>query len=242
MDQLLSDLELGIWHFFAALLVVGVTHGTQRLYKWHSRRKELERLSWLFPFSKERPEIQFRCSLKPSNELQNLSGNDELFQEIFGKNPSTFRKYVHSAEALALQMITEYLSPLGVRFVETGFYAGSTGRSGNLLIIGGGKNNELAKQIVNDLQNVIIFEQRRGKHSIFRYDDKIYGCKHENKIFSMNAVTRDHGIIVRRTRTDKSVVLLLAGIHMHGTLAAAQVAIKEKFKRRVIIKRPRYGC
>jgi hypothetical protein len=47
-------------------------------------------------------------------------------------------------------------------------------------------------------------------------------------------VTNDYGIIARRTLAGGRVVLLLAGIHMHGTLAAAHVALNPEFQQRVL--------
>ena len=52
--------------------------------------------------------MHFGCSLKD--------------KDFFGRNPETYRKYVHSAEVLALQKIAERLSPLGVHLIPDAFY------------------------------------------------------------------------------------------------------------------------
>jgi hypothetical protein len=109
--------------------------------------------------------MHFRCSLKPAAIP---SGTDpDFLEQFFGRNPPTYRRYVHSAEVLALQMITERLSPLGVKFLHSGFYGGTAADSN--LLIGSESNNELSIAILKFVANRIgRVEPAQGATSISR--------------------------------------------------------------------------
>jgi hypothetical protein len=232
-----------LWEAFGTVathLAAGLIAALIALYmvepflKRKKQRKELDKLSWLFPVSQDNPKMHFKCSLKPPSFFGSLAGEGGLCDEFFGRNPATYRRYVHSAEVLALHMITEKLSPLGVTFLHSGFYGGDES-SGNLLLIGSESNTELSGTIMRFLRKRIDqVEPPGGGHKYFKCGEHEYRCAHTNETDGLQRVTEDYGVIVRRTQTDGRIVLLLAGIHMHGTLAAAQVALNPAFQRRVL--------
>ncbi|MGZ4865101.1 MAG: hypothetical protein ACXV39_10780 [Halobacteriota archaeon] len=235
MEHLLST--IGAWgtHLLAGLSAALLTLWfVEPFLKRKRQEKELDKLSWLFPISQGNPEMHFNCSLKPRLHFKPLEKEEYLFSEFFGRNPPTYRRYTHSAEVLALQMITEKLSLLGVRFLHAGFYGG-TEPSGNLLLIGSESNTELSSTILAFLRKRIDrVEPPQGGHKYFKCGEHEYKCAHTEEIDGLSRVTQDYGVIVRRTLSDGRIVLLLAGIHMHGTLAAAQVALNKAFQQRVI--------
>lgn len=233
MENLISAVGVVATHLAAGLIGVFSMHWIEPMIKRRQRRKQLRQLSWLFPISDQKPEMHFKCSLKPGIDFKPAPKDDGVFAEFFGQNPPSYRKYVHSAEVLALQMITEKLTPLGVRFVDAGFYGG-TGNSGNLLLIGSDANNKMSDTILAGLQERIGYDAAPNGHRYFSCGKHKYGCKHTGEAGSLTRVTEDCGVIVRRTLSDGRVVLLLAGVHMHGTLAAACVALNPAFQRRVL--------
>ena len=128
----------------AALLVFAIEFVAR---KW-LRRRALRRLSWLFPISQSNAEMYFKCSLKPNVRYRFTESSSDLFTQFFGRNPPTFRNYVHSAEVLALQLITESLSPLGVKFSQASFYSGGEPNQ-NVLLIGSESNNDMSKTVLD---------------------------------------------------------------------------------------------
>ena len=164
MENLISAVGVVVTHLAAGLLGVFSMHLIEPIIKRRQQRKQLRQLSWLFPISDKKPEMYFKCSLKPGDKFKPDPKDGGAFVEFFGRNPSSYRKYIHSAEVLALQMITEKLAPLGVRFFDSSFYGGS-GNSGNLLLIGSDANNEMSKTILAGLQERIKYDVAPGGHS-----------------------------------------------------------------------------
>lgn len=238
MSNVSSIIGKGAIDLTIGLLMSGIVLGAEKILRKRRKLRALKDLSWLFPMSQEKPEMDFHCSLKPGDRYgdhYNDFGSDQaLLTEFFGRNPSTYRRYVHSAEVLALQMITEKLSPLGVRFSYGGFY-GSAASNRNLLLIGSDSNNPMSKTTLEFLTNRIDHAQPdEGGHKYFQSGGVKFECAHESVAGGPDKVTRDVGVIVRRTLAEGNIILLLAGIHMHGTLAAAQVALNPAFQRRVL--------
>ena len=234
MPSFSSIISSGAIHLAVGLLMAGIVIWFEASHRRRRKRRALEDLSWLFPISQEKPEMDFTCSLKPGDRFKPSNSDQALFTEFFGQNPSTYRRYVHSAEVLALQMITEKLSPLGVKFSQGGFYGGG-GPNRNLLLIGSESNNQMSTTTLEFLKKRIDrVEPPGGGHKYFQCGGNSFHCDHEVGADGLARVTRDFGVIVRRTLADGSIVLLLAGIHMHGTLAAAQVALNPAFQQRVL--------
>lgn len=218
----LSMIGLVLTHIVAGVL--GALLFAYYIEPWIKHKqllKRLEEIAWLFPISQDKPEMHFKCSLKD--------------KDFFGSAPPTYRKYVHSAEVLALQKLSENLSPLGVHLLPDAFY-GSLDRSANVLLLGSDANVEMSKTILDGIKKHIGYEvPPSGEgHRYFTSGSEKYCCKHIQGADGMARVIEDYGVIVRRTLSNDHVVLLLAGIHMHGTLAAAEVALNPAFQKRVL--------
>ena len=239
MDHLLSGIVVTLTHLAAGVIgALLLLYWIEPRLKRSRRHRELEQLSWLFPISKEDPKLLFKCSLKPRAEFAVTTKDADLSEEFFGRKPPTYRRYVHSAEALALQRMTGWLSSRGVELLPDAFY-GDTERSTHLLLIGSEANLDMSGQILQIMKKRINYEgesEGENRHKYFECGDVKYACKHSAALSSdgLQRVTEDCGVIVRVTLSDNTIVLLLAGIHMHGTLAAAEVALNPAFQHRVL--------
>ena len=177
MEHLLSAVNTFGTHLAAGLVAALLTLWlVEPFLKRKRQKKELDKLSWLFPISQGNIEMHFKCSLKPRLQFKPLAKDEDLFNEFFGRNPATYRRYVHSAEVLALQMITEKLTPLGVKFLHAGFYGGAES-SGNLLLLGSESNTELSATILSFLRKRIDqVEPPQGGHKYFKCGEQEYKC------------------------------------------------------------------
>ncbi len=189
-----------------------------RAYICH-RDKRL--ISKVFPFTSADTQLEVKCSLKKTQD---------------GKNPPSLRTYVHSAETLALQKIAKHLHGHDVALNVGSFYS-IPQEEKNLLLIGAASYNELSKHILECIDGFSIYHYD-NHHARYEHNGEIYECVHK-EFEDGSKVTDDYGLVVRKKLSDGHYVLLLGGIHMHGTLAAADVAITRDFQRKIRKKKLR---
>lgn len=187
-------------------------------------------LNHLFDYVADRPRTQLNvhCSLVKKED---------------GSSPPTFRAYVHSAEVLGLAELISKLSRLGVE-VDVKLDQ-EVNRNVGTILIGSDANLAASGDILKGLPG-IIWDRGPNRHTQIKWTqegkEESLLCSHEatitfeNKDGSLttaNRVTRDFGLIVRKQSQDDTDVLLLAGIHMYGTLAALVTALEDGFRNEV---------
>lgn len=161
-----------------------------------------------------------------------------------GDKPKTIRKYVHSAEVLALSRLMRELRPGFIALNMDNFYGNtSTFEDSNLLLLGLNRNNKLTESILLKLDKYtkgrVRYVQSRNGHPYFSYKEdnanKKKCCCDSVKEEQTQQVHKDCGVIIRAPRpgSNNKVVLILGGIHMHGTLAATILALDKKFQKSV---------
>lgn len=191
------------------------------LARAYIRYRDKGLISKIFPFTNADSELEVKCSLK------RIQG---------GENPPSLRAYVHSAETLALQKIAKHLHGHNISLNVISFYSVPQEEK-NLLLIGAASYNELSKHILDGVTEFQI-KHYKDQHDSFEYNGESYSCKHQLSNTG-SKVTEDYGIILRKRLSEDHLVLLLGGIHMHGTLAAAEVAMKKEFQRKIRKKKYR---
>lgn len=195
---------------FGAIFAIGFEK-SHNLFKLH---KEVKSLRAVFPFTKQSPKFSVKCSMKIIKD---------------GTNPPSLRSYVHSAEIMALHKIAKSFHEKPVTIKFDSFYS-SPQENQNLLLIGASAYNEISRHIMADMGPLSLCKSN-DSHSFFKLNKTEYRCKHTS---CDNAkVVEDYGIILRKSVYENNIVLLLGGIHMHGTLAAAEVALSSKFQQTV---------
>ncbi|MFZ6757531.1 hypothetical protein ACO0K9_09915 [Undibacterium sp. Ji50W] len=170
---------------------------------------------------------------------QKIVVRTSLVPRTEGHGEKTLRYYTHTAELLALQEITAHLSKHNVHLDTTHFYSDdvvseyvvllgsttNTSLSGVML----GKTIESTEMTIRELGDDVkwnFFKASAGKHSEITIKGNPHTCKHDD-----SQVKIDFGLIVRRTRPNGGVILLVAGIHAYGTYAAANVALRPDFQK-----------
>lgn len=212
------------------LLGFGAGYTLERYGEYRLAKKRLSLLRHVFPFDaiNESALLLNYLSLgRAPIEKPRVSVNCSRISKVEGlAEPSSLRQYVHSAEAIALIKVTDALHACSVELDVSQFYDYPTEAKSHLLI-GSNAHNELSKKLLSDLGHMKYVPNSAG-HSHFLYKNEPMICNHED-----TKVTRDYGVIVRRSYHGNQWKLLLAGIHMHGTLAAAEVSLLEEFQERV---------
>lgn len=201
------ELILGI------VISVPLTLIIEKMARAYIRHRDKRLISKVFPFTNSDTQLEVKCSLKKIQD---------------GKNPQSLRAYVHSAETLALQKIAKHLHGHDVTLNVVSFYSIPQEKK-NLLLIGAASYNELSKHILEGIDEFII-HYYKDHHANYEHNGKIYECSH-TAFENGSKVVVDYGLVVRKKLSDEHYVLLLGGIHMHGTLAAAEVAITRDFQR-----------
>jgi hypothetical protein len=126
--------------------------------------------------------------------------------------------------------------PYGIT-LDLGNFYGTPPSTKNLLLIGSKAYNKESKEIMKNLGDYTC-NFPVNKHLYFSIGTNDYKCEDQDKGKNPKVI-EDYGIIVRRLKEDK-LVLLLAGIHMHGTLAAMEVALMNTFQSEVKRKGYKY--
>ena len=218
-SSILTDL---FWLPIGAVLGWLVDRAAAKLLASRKRRQ----LAFVFPISESDHEIPVRCS---------------VIKKIDGQYPSTFRAYVHSAEAIAMQNISREFARCGLHLGIGGFYAeGASEDHRNLILLGSDERfNPYCGELLQDLGTDIRHVPGNGSHKHFEYRKNSGDPWQELRCDPCQAgedgtkFTKDYGLIIRKRLTADSNVLMCAGIHMHGTLAAVQVALDSAFQDEV---------
>lgn len=187
----------------------------EKMARTYIQYRDQRLISNVFPFTRSDSQLEVKCSLKRMQD---------------GKNPPSLRAYVHSAETLALQKIAKHLHGHNVTLNVISFYSVPQEEK-NLLLIGAASYNELSKHILADVNEFKIIHNE-DCHTIYECEGGKYTCSHATTEDG-SKVTEDYGIVLRKRLSDEHFVLLLGGIHMHGTLAAAEVAMTRKFQSKI---------
>lgn len=201
--------------FAEIALAAALPFGIEKTLRWHLRRRRLKDVSHVFPVSAEDRSMTVKCS---------------ILRTVGGKSPETIRAYVHSAEALALKNVTSSLEPLGIK-LDLGSFYGPPTNAKHLLLIGSGAHNPDSEAMMMNIGKYSCVFPKSGEHFYFMLNGLPYKCIHKQNTSEIHVAT-DYGLIARR-RLGERLVLLLAGIHMHGTLAAAEVALSKQFQSEV---------
>jgi hypothetical protein len=124
--------------------------------------------------------------------------------------------------------IASALAKIGVTLDASHFYG--MPESPRLLLIGSEKNNPRDLYSRGGLGPYVL-AHNKGRHASFVHKEtqQEFRCQDEDEGF----VRRDYGVIFRKSHLGQTRVLL-AGIHMHGTLGAIEVALQREFQRRVL--------
>ncbi len=186
----------------------------EKLYQRYKIRREFSLIKEVFPVTLDDNEIEVKCSVTVKMD---------------GRNPASLRAYVHSAETLALQKVAKYLDDVSIKLKFSSFY-GRPQEDRNLLLIGSGSYNELSEDIMRDMGE-LSYNRSPNSHAYFTYQRKKFTCIHSNDTY--HRVIQDYGVILRKPVWESKIVLLLAGIHMHGTLAAVEVAMSSEFQKKI---------
>ena len=107
----------------------------------------------------------------------------------------------------------------------------------NLVLLGGVKNNEMTRMILSKLsddKNLV-----SQKDSLITWD----GVTYEGKVNAEGEIETDYGYFIRCKNpfgTKGTVVVILAGAHTYGTLAAARWYVEESQKRGSAVRNHRY--
>lgn len=214
-------LHLLLEGFFGAAFGTPLGILLEKTYQRYKIRKEFKLIRNVFPVTNDDNEIEVKCSVTKT---------------LSGKNPPSLRAYVHSAETLALQKVAKYLGDISIRLKFSSFY-GRPQEGTNLLLIGSGAYNELSEEIMKEMGE-LSYVRPSSSHAYFAYKDKIFRCEHSTD--DNRSVKKDYAVILRKPVWENKIVLLLAGIHMHGTQAAIEVAMSPSFQKRIRKSRNKY--
>ncbi len=189
---------------------------------------------------------RFWAVRKRKNKAQRLWPFDSDSIVILAKSVETDTgKYRRPATGLgqvrALAMISPTLSEvtgeLDVNRVVFSDFHLHNFLENNLVLLGGVKNNEITRLIMTKLCG--------GKNLLSQKDSVItWGeVNYEGKVNTEGEIETDYGYFIRRKNpfgTKGTVVVILAGAHTYGTLAAARWYVEESQKRGSAIRNHRY--
>ena len=102
------------------ILSVVMTLLLEKVVRYYLKHLDRGLISSVFPFTKSDNSLEVKCSLNIKQD---------------GKNPSSLRAYVHSAETLALQKIAKHLHGHDIELTFSSFYS-IPQEEKNLLLIG----------------------------------------------------------------------------------------------------------
>jgi|CXWL01.1.fsa_nt_gi hypothetical protein len=150
----------------------------------------------------------------------------------FGENPPTMRGYTHAGDVQAVMEIAEYFDHLPVE-IEFDYFPEIRSDMRNVVIVGLSSRSDVSRELGQDLYNLGLRVKGINAHAFYRdAGGTEYHCEHlesDGKFI----VTKDAGIIVRKSTQDGATILLCGGIHTFGSQAAAEVALSREFQRRV---------
>jgi hypothetical protein len=100
----------------------------------------------------------------------------------------------------------------------------------DIIILGGLKNNKIADLFLAKIKDLNIVSQSREGFIHWHKNDKVYKAS-----FDENVVTKDYGIICKISNpfcsNNETKLILFAGCHTYGTLAAAKLFCENLYKK-----------
>jgi hypothetical protein len=154
---------------------------------------------------------------------------DELLN---GTNPPTLRGYTHGGDVQAIMSIASFFDPLPVT-IEFDYFPEIREGMKNVVVVGASSRSDISRDLNAELHQRNIRIPGTDSHAHFR--DKAgneYRCSHQDSAKGA-LVTKDAGIIYRRTIDSGLAILLCAGLHTFGSQAAATVALMPEFQKMV---------
>ena len=186
---------------------------------WQARRKR-KLAGAVFPVFADwgiTPKIHLRASF------------DEL---THGRNPPTLRGYTHSGDVQAVMSIAHFFDPLPVE-IEFDYFPEIREGMRNVVIVGASSRSDVSREMNAELERRGIRIPGNASHAHFvDRSGKEYHCEHRESDGG-SIVTRDAGIIYRRTVDSGLTILLCAGLHTFGSQMAATVALMPEFQQKV---------
>lgn len=154
---------------------------------------------------------------------------DEL---VAGSGPPTLRGYTHSGDVQAIMSIADFFDPLPAK-IEFDYFPEIREGMRNVVVVGGSSRSDVSRDLTAELDRRGVRTRGQNAHAYFK--DKAgreYRCEHAETDRGV-IVTKDAGIIYRRTIDSGLTVLLCSGLHTFGSQAAATVALLPEFQRKV---------
>lgn len=154
---------------------------------------------------------------------------DEL---VAGSHPPTLRGYTHSGDVQAIMSIADFFDPLPAK-IEFDYFPAIREGMRNVVVVGGSSRSDISRDLTAELAGRGLRIPGQNSHAYFRdKSGREYQCEHIESDRGV-IVTKDAGIIYRRTIDSGLTVLLCAGLHTFGSQAAATVALLPEFQRKV---------
>ncbi len=156
---------------------------------------------------------------------------------VAGNPQPSKRAYTHSCEVLALHKLYSKLHGLPIN-ISADYSEKIQTMDANWILLGLRRNNPLSEAMVNELMSRtdLALVVTDGGEPYFRSstanNQASFKCEHDG-----DRVTKDYGVIYRKTMGTGNIWLLCSGIHMYGTQAALEIALNPDFIRTIRKKR-----
>lgn len=198
-----------------ASLILGIVY-EKRVSPWFDLRK----LRQVLPVQ----DLPLKSSIRIRPSLEII---------VAGSPKRSKRAYTHSCEVLALHKLYGKLHGLPVN-ISADYSETIQMVDANWILLGLRRNNPLSETMVNELmaRTDLALVVSGGGEPYFRSstanNEASFKCEHDG-----DRVTKDYGIIYRKTMGTGNIWLLCAGIHMYGTQAALEIALNPDFIRKI---------